>query len=60
MPPEADDGAQEIIGPEHAARPAKNSGPSCAYASFGFEPCEPFGSYVVSPFSVCMTRRLDD
>jgi len=30
------------------------------YASFGFEPCEPFGSYVVSPFSVCMTRRLDD
>jgi putative acetyltransferase len=30
------------------------------YASAGFEPCEPFGEYVDSPTSACMTRRLDD
>jgi len=29
------------------------------YARAGFEECEPFGSYEDSPFSVCMTLRLD-
>jgi len=29
------------------------------YARAGFEECEPFGSYGHSPFSVCMTLRLD-
>jgi putative acetyltransferase len=28
------------------------------YASFGFEPCEPFGEYVLDPYSVFMTRAL--
>lgn len=28
------------------------------YASAGFAPCAPFGSYADSPHSVCMTRRL--
>jgi putative acetyltransferase len=30
------------------------------YASAGFEACAPFGEYVGSPTSACMTRRLDD
>src|SRR5581483_1455562 len=30
------------------------------YRAAGFEPCEPFGEYVGSPTSACMTRRLDD
>lgn len=29
------------------------------YASAGFAPCEPFGAYPVSPYSVCMTMALD-
>ncbi len=29
------------------------------YASVGFTPCEPFGDYLPSPNSVCMTLRLD-
>lgn len=29
------------------------------YASVGFRPCPPFGSYVQSPHSVCMTLVLD-
>ena len=29
------------------------------YASAGFVPCEPFGDYRVSPYSVCMTLPLD-
>jgi putative acetyltransferase len=29
------------------------------YASAGFEPCPPFGEYVGSTTSACMTRRLD-
>jgi putative acetyltransferase len=29
------------------------------YASFGFEQCEPFEPYVESPWSVCMTMRID-
>lgn len=29
------------------------------YASFGFEPCAPFGSYKRDPNSVYMTRKLD-
>ncbi len=28
------------------------------YASFGFRECEPFGSYVLDPYSVFMTREL--
>jgi putative acetyltransferase len=28
------------------------------YASFGFEPCEPFADYVLDPYSVFMTREL--
>jgi len=28
------------------------------YARFGFDFCEPFGSYFVDPHSVCMTREL--
>ena len=28
------------------------------YARSGFEPCDPFGSYVEDPNSVFMTRRL--
>jgi putative acetyltransferase len=28
------------------------------YSRAGFEPCPPFGSYWVSPHSVCMTRTL--
>jgi putative acetyltransferase len=28
------------------------------YARFGFEPCGPFASYVVDPYSVFMTREL--
>ena len=28
------------------------------YASFGFEECEPFGDYVLDPYSVFMTREL--
>lgn len=28
------------------------------YAAFGFEPCPPFGQYVASPNSVCMTLEL--
>jgi putative acetyltransferase len=28
------------------------------YARFGFEPCEPFGEYVLDPYSVFMTREL--
>ena len=30
------------------------------YRRMGFEPCAPFGDYVNSANSVCMTRRLDD
>jgi putative acetyltransferase len=30
------------------------------YADAGFEPCEPFGDYLPSPNSTCMTRRLGD
>jgi putative acetyltransferase len=29
------------------------------YASFGFEECEPFGDYVLDPYSVFMTRELE-
>ena len=29
------------------------------YASAGFVPCEPFGDYAASLYSVCMTRELD-
>ena len=29
------------------------------YAEAGFEPCEPFGAYVESPNSTCMTLWLD-
>jgi putative acetyltransferase len=29
------------------------------YTRAGFEPCEPFGDYFLSPYSVCMTLRLD-
>jgi putative acetyltransferase len=29
------------------------------YTQAGFEPCEPFGDYWVSPYSVCMTRLLN-
>jgi putative acetyltransferase len=29
------------------------------YTQAGFEPCEPFGSYVRSPNSICMTRWLE-
>lgn len=29
------------------------------YVGAGFEPCEPFGDYVYSPNSVCMTLWLD-
>lgn len=29
------------------------------YAGAGFEPCEPFGEYFVSPNSCCMTMLLD-
>lgn len=29
------------------------------YRQAGFEPCEPFGDYVNSPNSICMTRPLD-
>jgi putative acetyltransferase len=28
------------------------------YASFGFTPCEPFGSYIADPNSIFMTREL--
>ena len=28
------------------------------YASAGFTPCEPFGEYRLSPYSVCMTMEL--
>jgi putative acetyltransferase len=28
------------------------------YASFGFEPCGPFGDYVEDPNSCFMTRRI--
>jgi putative acetyltransferase len=28
------------------------------YAAFGFEPCGPFGDYVLDPYSVFMTRAL--
>lgn len=28
------------------------------YLSFGFEPCDPFGSYVADPNSVFMSKRL--
>jgi putative acetyltransferase len=28
------------------------------YARFGFEPCDPFGEYVLDPYSVFMTREL--
>jgi putative acetyltransferase len=28
------------------------------YESFGFEECEPFGDYFISPYSVCMTLEL--
>jgi len=28
------------------------------YASFGFQECEPFGEYVLDPYSVFMTREL--
>ena len=28
------------------------------YRSFGFEPCEPYADYPVSPNSVCMTLLL--
>lgn len=28
------------------------------YASVGFTPCEPFGSYWASPYSLCMTVEL--
>ena len=30
------------------------------YASVGFEPCEPFADYFVSPNSTCMTLLLAD
>jgi putative acetyltransferase len=30
------------------------------YTGAGFQPCEPFGDYVDSPFSTWMTLRLDD
>jgi putative acetyltransferase len=30
------------------------------YASFGFEPCEPFADYFLSPNSTCMTLLLAD
>jgi putative acetyltransferase len=30
------------------------------YASCGFLPCEPFGAYTVNPYSVCMTRVVDE
>ncbi|MCX6429845.1 MAG: GNAT family N-acetyltransferase [Actinobacteria bacterium] len=26
------------------------------YESFGFQPCEPFGDYLPSPISICMTK----
>jgi putative acetyltransferase len=29
------------------------------YAGAGFEPCEPFGDYFLSPNSICMTRWLN-
>lgn len=29
------------------------------YTSFGFEPCKPFGEYIDSPNSICMTLWLD-
>jgi putative acetyltransferase len=40
------------------------SGPAFAaarklYSSASFEPCEPFGDYVPSPNSACMTLLLD-
>ncbi len=30
------------------------------YARAGFAPCEPFGSYGVNPYSICMTLLLED
>lgn len=38
-------------GPEHLAA-------RCLYESFGFEVCDPFGSYMKDPLSVFMTRSL--
>ena len=40
-------GTMEAFGPARAL-----------YAGFGFEPCEPFGDYRDSPFSVCMTMQI--
>jgi putative acetyltransferase len=36
-----------------AFEPARN-----LYASFGFEYCEPFGEYVIDPYSSFMTKDL--
>ena len=38
-----------------AFAPARN-----LYATAGFEPCPPFSDYSDNPFSVCMSRRIDD
>jgi putative acetyltransferase len=40
-------GSMEAFAPVHAL-----------YASFGFQPCEPFANYIDNPYSTFMTREL--